>query len=120
MKRVALRQATLSFRLKARRKVWSVRLSSCGGSGRRAVRCGGRRGGRDAGPWIQKCGYKNVVTPHQLADLGHLGVDDGDERGVDVRERGRGELRLHEGADEQRAASDDVLLEEGEHELLDV
>mmetsp|Transcript_31091 Transcript_31091/g.65530 ORF Transcript_31091/g.65530 Transcript_31091/m.65530 type:complete len:434 (-) Transcript_31091:286-1587(-) len=56
----------------------------------------------------------------QLAHLGHLRVDHGEERGVDMREARRRHLRLHQRADQQRAASDDVLLEEVDDDVLDV
>ncbi len=40
----------------------------------------------------------------QLPHFGQLGVDHGDERGVDVGEAGGGQLGLHHGADEEAAA----------------
>ena len=56
----------------------------------------------------------------ELAVLGELGVEDGDERRVDVREPGRRELGLHERAAEEAAAADEVELEQLRDDRPDV
>lgn len=56
----------------------------------------------------------------ELADLGELAVDDGDEGGVDVAEGGGEGLGLDDGAGEEALAPDEVLLEEGEDGVVQV
>lgn len=52
------------------------------------------------------------AVEEELADLGQLGVDDGDERGKDGRKGERRGLGAHERADEEALAADQVLAKE--------
>ena len=53
-------------------------------------------------------------------NTGELSVDHGNEGGVDVGEDGGGVLGAHEGAAEEALATDEVLAEELEDDVLDV
>lgn len=56
----------------------------------------------------------------ELPDAGELRVDDGHQRRIDVRESRRRVLRLNDGATEQTATANDVLLEQVARDDADV
>ena len=60
------------------------------------------------------------AVEQEFADLGQLGVDDGDERGKDGGERQRRGLGAHDGADKEALAADEVLAKEFGDDELDV
>ena len=50
----------------------------------------------------------------------HFGVDNSHERGIDMREVGTGHLRFHDGANQQTATTNDVLMKELWNDVGDV
>mmetsp|Transcript_24889 Transcript_24889/g.75763 ORF Transcript_24889/g.75763 Transcript_24889/m.75763 type:complete len:338 (+) Transcript_24889:1257-2270(+) len=68
------------------------------------------------------CAIELVDYPfqQQLANLGHLGVDHGDQRRVHVGKVGRGALRLHQRAHEQSAPTDYILAQQVDDDRLDI
>mmetsp|Transcript_52396 Transcript_52396/g.138391 ORF Transcript_52396/g.138391 Transcript_52396/m.138391 type:complete len:517 (+) Transcript_52396:598-2148(+) len=79
------------------------------------------RGGDDLViPLVGAAELQDHAPDEQVSHLRKLGVDDGDQRGEDVREPRRRHLRPDDRPDENPPASHQVLLEELLDEVLDV
>lgn len=71
-------------------------------------------------PHVGSLELQNDSADDELDDVWEFGIDDGDQGCVDVGKVGRRHLRFDDGPSEKPLPSDDVLVEELNHYILDV